>query len=330
LKKINFDSLSANENAVHILSRFTPKINWRRICDNKNAMHLLESYTKNFTMNQHKLDWYFLSRNPNALDAFDGNFDRLHMREVCGNPNPKVFDLLDKWLQVKTNNTKYKKQINSISWATLSYREDAISFLEKYSSNYNPHLIFNICSNPGAIPLLMKLTKKLTKNVDKIHWFALSANPHAARCTATNAIPIFEQLVESNSPLCDKIHLGGLANNPNGIKLLDRLTDGFTKNIDTLCSSQSDKLYLDYLCANPNAIHIVEKLTNGLTKKLDERCWCNLCENPNAVSLILEHAKTKPEDIEWVFLSQNESIVEFDKKQYQILLSAYTKLVYNL
>ena len=56
--KINWNMLSENPNAIHLLENNLDKINWIHLSLNPNAIHLLEN-------NLDKINWYALSRNPN-------------------------------------------------------------------------------------------------------------------------------------------------------------------------------------------------------------------------------------------------------------------------
>ena len=47
---INWDILSSNPNAIHLLEQNQDKINWLWLSGNSNAIHLLEQ-------NQDKIDW---------------------------------------------------------------------------------------------------------------------------------------------------------------------------------------------------------------------------------------------------------------------------------
>ena len=64
LDKINWDLLSFNHNAIHLLEQNPDKINWGYLSENRNAIHLLEK-------NRDKINWYWLSANHNIFTYYD-------------------------------------------------------------------------------------------------------------------------------------------------------------------------------------------------------------------------------------------------------------------
>ncbi len=59
--KIDWDFLSKNPNAVHLLEKYPNKINWDFLSKNPNAIHLLKK-------NIDKIEWSFLSENPSIFE----------------------------------------------------------------------------------------------------------------------------------------------------------------------------------------------------------------------------------------------------------------------
>ena len=57
-KLLDWNSLSLNSNAIHLLEDNKDKINWYYLSMNKNAYNILED-------NKDKINWYYLSRNTN-------------------------------------------------------------------------------------------------------------------------------------------------------------------------------------------------------------------------------------------------------------------------
>ena len=57
IEKLNWDCLSQNPAAIHLLKQNPKKIDWDYLSLNPAAIHLLEQ-------NKHKIDWYELSQNP--------------------------------------------------------------------------------------------------------------------------------------------------------------------------------------------------------------------------------------------------------------------------
>ena len=62
------------------------KINWYFLSHNPNAIHLLEQ-------NMEKIDWYYLSLNPNAIHILEQNMDKIGWYfNLSRNPNIFVYD----------------------------------------------------------------------------------------------------------------------------------------------------------------------------------------------------------------------------------------------
>jgi hypothetical protein len=59
--KINWNWLSTNPNAIHLLGTNPEKINWEYLSENPNASHLLEK-------NPEIIDWNLLSANPSIFE----------------------------------------------------------------------------------------------------------------------------------------------------------------------------------------------------------------------------------------------------------------------
>ena len=107
-----------------------------------------------------KLDWCWLSKNPNAITLLEKNPDKIYWRRLSYNPN--AIHLLEK----NINKIDWK-----IDWYWLSRNPNAISLLEQ-----NPDKIDweSLSANSNAIPLL-------EQNMDKITWWRLSMNPNIFR-----------------------------------------------------------------------------------------------------------------------------------------------------
>ena len=69
-KKLYWELLSENPNAIHLLSDNPDKIDWHYLSNNPNALYLLEK-------NLDKIDWHELSRNPNAIYLLEQNPDNI-------------------------------------------------------------------------------------------------------------------------------------------------------------------------------------------------------------------------------------------------------------
>ena len=78
--KLNWDWLSKNPNAIHLLEQNPDKINWDCLSGNPNAIHLLEQ-------NPDKIVWCYLSSNPNAIPLLEQNPDKIDCLWLSENPN---------------------------------------------------------------------------------------------------------------------------------------------------------------------------------------------------------------------------------------------------
>ena len=68
MNKIDWNGLSKNPNAIHILEKNLDKVNWDRLSCNPNAIHICEK-------NLDKVNWQYLSGNPNAIHILEKNLE---------------------------------------------------------------------------------------------------------------------------------------------------------------------------------------------------------------------------------------------------------------
>ena len=61
------------------------KIDWKWLSENPNAIHLLEQ-------NLDKIKWVALSANPNAIHLLEQNLDKVQWSLLCGNPGIFEYD----------------------------------------------------------------------------------------------------------------------------------------------------------------------------------------------------------------------------------------------
>ena len=91
LDEMDWEVLSGNPNAIHLLEQNMDKINWYELSTNPNAIHLLEQ-------NMDKIDWDALSRNPNAIHLLEQNMDKINWYWLSENPN--IFEIDKKQLKL--------------------------------------------------------------------------------------------------------------------------------------------------------------------------------------------------------------------------------------
>jgi hypothetical protein len=165
LKKIGYiidwTSLSVNVNAIDLIRR---KIDEENKLSEK-AYDSLEPIEK--------INWWVLSRNPEAIHLLEANRDKIDWVQL--GKNPKAIKLLEEELKVRPQN---------IYWYSLSGNPEAIKILNKNKDK----IVWSIFSeNPNAGELLrerIEFEEKLPKkkyneitNYNKLNWYFLSSNP---------------------------------------------------------------------------------------------------------------------------------------------------------
>ena len=103
LDNLDWEILSQNTNAIHLLEKNMDKIDWYELSSNPNAIHLLEQ-------NMDKINWIVLSRNPNAIHLLEQNIDEINWDGLSYNPN--IFEIDTK--QLKLDITEKAKIIDGI------------------------------------------------------------------------------------------------------------------------------------------------------------------------------------------------------------------------
>ena len=83
--KINWEILSTNINAIHLLESNPDKINWHYLSKNTNAIHLLEA-------NQDKINWQAISANSGALKILERNQNMIDWLFLSINHNICTYD----------------------------------------------------------------------------------------------------------------------------------------------------------------------------------------------------------------------------------------------
>jgi len=139
------------------------KLDWKYLSANPNAIELLKASTEAIELlkaNPNNIDWIFLSSNPNpeAIELLKANQGKINWAYLSENPNPEAIKLL------KTN-------LDEINWYLLSRNPNpaAIELLKANKTKISwEYLSEN--PNPEAIELLKE-------NQKKIDWKELSANP---------------------------------------------------------------------------------------------------------------------------------------------------------
>jgi hypothetical protein len=282
-----------------------------------------------------KLEWMFLSSNPNAIDFLKNNQDNVYWNSLSSNPNPNAIKLLEERIKYENNldDNEYIELVtsgNNICWYSLSQNPNAIKLLKK---NYNEIVWYSLSqnSNPNAIKLLQKKIKVGFTDTDSEEsvWFSLSQNPNAMEILKNNPDKIIWCKLSENS-------------NPDAIKLLkERITyennlsrkeyydlEGQNKidwnqllqnpNAIDLLKENPKKINFNYLSANPKAIDLLKeqiKYENTLDVKeykvlKNKINWERLSANQNAIDLLKENQ----DKIDWKELSANPNAIDLLKE----------------
>lgn len=289
-----YDEICGNPNAIDLLrerianeNRLGVKVNWEYLSMNPNAIELLRA-------NPSKIDWRALSKNPNAIDllreriAYENTLEQEEYNRLLNRIN---------WMYLSKNSGAVellRDNLNKIDWRALSENSGAADLLEA-----NPDKIrWGVLSaNAGAFKLIISEYKRDPKS-KQINWAGLSSN------TSTEAIGLFEDNL-------DKIHWGNLSQNTNkkAIQLLElrykifsgeytpitykTRTSFLSKAIRFLEEEKKNEptsrdwwLNWKHLSANPEAMYIL----NAEYKRNRENnniVLSALCKNPNAMDIIL-------------------------------------------
>ncbi len=161
--EIQWDYLSKNPNAIHLLEANPDKIDWGMLSKNPNAIHLLEA-------NPDKIDWKRLSRNPNAIHLLEPNQDKIDWGSLSRNPN--AIHLM-------------KNHIDELYWERVCINPNAIPLLDAYEDYV---LYDDICENPNALGLMVKY-----KHIE-INHLAGNTNPIAMNMVERHLDKLIEPL----------------------------------------------------------------------------------------------------------------------------------------
>lgn len=213
--KINWDSLSRNPNAIHLLEAYHGKINWEVLSVNPNIDKFVQRNVKLFEQNKDKINWDYLSgnpdainlleanknkinwdalsRNPNAIHLLEANKDKIDWESLSGNPS------IDKFMQ--RNVIFFEDNKDKLDWAEVSANHYAIHVLKEYAETYLDDLDWpaEFLVNPNAISILEKYP-------ERVDWDILSDNPNIDKFIQRNP-----RLFEKNK---DKLQYTALSRNP--------------------------------------------------------------------------------------------------------------------
>lgn len=130
LDKVDWKLLSGNPNAIHLIESNLNKVDWRELSKNPSAIHLLED-------NLHRVDWRYLSMNPNAIHLLEKNVDRINWHNLSQNVNGLELIKANKhekdiyWPFVRRNPNIFTYDYERIKWKNAQLHEDLMKELYK-------------------------------------------------------------------------------------------------------------------------------------------------------------------------------------------------------
>jgi hypothetical protein len=211
---INWDFLCNHSDiyTMNILENNLDKIDWCYLSENPNAIHILEK-------NIDKINWNFLcSNNYNAHLLLKNNFDKINWKVIVNNKNA-IFLLTDN-IQTLTWTDIY----NKLEYFEKEYYVDKQKFISSFSRSDNKYVLQLLYENP-----------------DKIDWDIL--------CDNKNGYFIVEKYIDiipfSCLCMCEKM-----------INYILEHIEEYNKNDSSEYYTRS---YWNNLCRNPAAIDYLEK-----------------------------------------------------------------------
>jgi hypothetical protein len=271
------------------------------LSENPNAIDLLEN-------NLNEVDWGWLSSNPNAIHILENNLDKVDWELLSDNPSANAINLLKERIKYENLLEDDDLDDNMVDWKYLSTNPNAINLLKKNQDKIVWELL---CSNSNAIDLLKKrieyekalADEELDESESKIDWDVLSTNPNAIELLTNNQ---------------DKIDWEYLSTNPNAIDLLKERIKYEKSLTNEELDELENKINWKWLSRNPNAINLLKANPNKIN-------WIKLSTNPNAIDLLKERIKYEKSltdaqleklenKINWNWLSENPNAIDLLKK----------------
>jgi hypothetical protein len=346
-RKLTFvlDFISLNPNAIDFLSLPKNKkyINYYKLCENTN-IRAIELLKEQITVNPDNPDinWYALSKNPDAIDILDTHRNKIKMRIFSGNTNPKAIQIIKELRLARGNgNNSSSSSDNNIDWVNMSANTstEAIEFLS-LPENYNKIEwdIFSANTNPKAIEMLIAKESEefdlenrefnRLKPYEKISWRELSKNPEAISLLEKKWKDEKELIKIKDIRQYNKLKKIGyiidwtaLSVNVKAIDLLRRKIEEENKLSEKAYDRLEpiEKINWWVLSANPKAIQLLEA-------NRDKINWVQLGKNPKAIKLLEDELQIRPQNIYWYSLSGNpEAIPILDKNRDKIVWSIFSE-----
>ena len=301
------------DSLVYKLADGIPKeiLLYNEICGNPKAIDLLKervAYENRLGLEEYnklsnKVDWEYLSMNPNAIELLRANPSKIDWRALS--KNPEAIELLKERVAYEKSLglEEYNKLLNRINWMYLSKNPNAIELLKANPSKIHQG---SLSENSGATDLL-------EANPANIHWGFLSANAGA-----------FKIIIDEykGNPKSARINWAGLSSNTN-IKAFGLFEDNF------------DKIHWGNLCQNTNKkaiqlLKLIYKINSGNYTPLTYKTRRSFLSK--AIRFLEEKMMNEPTWLDWKHLSANPEAMDIlnaeyerDNENNEIVLSALCK-----
>ena len=224
-KNVDWDELSMNPRAMHMIMKYPTLVNPCCLCMNPNAIPYLEKHPE-------FINWYILSENPAAILLLEQNLDKVNKNQLCSNPaaielikahpdwinwlrlcgNPAAIELIkanpDAWdWRGLSKNPAFLSEIvkeehfHKLDWMDLTQNPAAIPFIREHLNMVDEWGWMNLSQNPSAISLLLE-------HPHRIYYDFLSANPSLLTCGN-------QELIDKTRAYCDNINFySGFSRHP--------------------------------------------------------------------------------------------------------------------
>jgi hypothetical protein len=189
---LDWETLSANPNAITMLEQNIELIDWSALSGNPNAMHILKQH-------QDKINWRALSGNTDsqAIALLEQNPDKINWYILSGNESYKAVELL------KKNPTRCNMYMLS---RNPTARDMIASSNKTYPTSKFSKLWSRLESDLDEIEDFEKLEKLEDLDLDSLNWMKLSVNPKAIGLLRKYPERIDMYWFASN-PLCERVWL---------------------------------------------------------------------------------------------------------------------------
>ena len=239
--------------------------------------------------NYHRINWSFLSSNPNAIHMLKANKSKIDWNSASSNTSKDILPLLEERIK-NTDQNNYK---NNVNWSRILSLQLDVSTLVKleFQKIRSKNRILRTVDYQGLLSMGNHIDI-LNKNKRLIHWMVLSRNKYAI-----NIINV--ELKKKKN----KIDWTNLCLNENAIDILKEEV-----------KNEPNRINWANLCLNKNAIDILKEEAKNEPNRIN---WIQLCSNENAIDILKEEAKNQPNRIEWESICYNKNATKIILDEYK-------------